>query len=72
MSSKDAAISYKVREEEGSSVRMIKDIDLECVADLLFWSEENGSELIGLDYLSGNLYVPKVDITDILKEVRMH
>ena len=51
---------------------MIKDIDLECVADLLFWSEENGSELIGLDYLSGNLYVPKVDITDILKEVRMH
>ena len=72
MSSKGAAISYKVREEEGSSVRMIKDIDLECVADLLFWSEENGSELIGLDYLSGNLYVPKVDITDILKEVRMH
>jgi hypothetical protein len=51
---------------------MIKDIDLECVADLLFWSEENGSELIGLDYLSGKLYVPKVDITDILKEVGMH
>ena len=46
--------------------------DLECVADLLFWSEENGSELIGLDYLSGKLYVPKVDITDILKEVGMH
>ena len=72
LSSNGTAISYKVREEEGSSIRMIKDIDLECVADLLFWSEENGSELIGLDYLSGKLYVPKVDITDILKEVGMH
>jgi|TARA_B110000046_G_scaffold50634_1_gene56491 hypothetical protein len=69
VSSKGAAISYAKHAEEGNALRTIRDEELECVADLLFWAEENGSELIGMDYLDGKIYVPKVDITDIAREV---